>query len=83
MDQSPDDLCSALARNGQFTSLVRRTDDGEVYVDLAVSPVDQPVESVWFDPGRVTWGDEYQYSLEDGDVNDVANAILYTLRDVV
>lgn len=65
-------------------ALVRKTEDGDTYVDLATSVTEPPVESVWFDPGRITWGDEYQYSLEDGgDVDQVANAILYTLRDVV
>jgi hypothetical protein len=76
------DLAAALARNGQWYALVRETEDGEEYVDLAVDERSQPVESVWFDPGLVTWGDEYQYSLLlGGDVDELARAILYTLRD--
>lgn len=77
-----EDLTTALARNGTWTAIIRKTEDGEQYVDLADDVQSQPVESVWFDPTRVVWGSEYQFSVPaDDDTNDIANAILYTLRD--
>lgn len=78
-----DALATALAREGPWDALVRRTETGERYVDLATSTGDQPVESVWFDADKVVWGDEYQFSLPLAeDNNDIARAVLYTLRDV-
>lgn len=77
-----DALATALAREGPYDALVRSTETGERYVDLATDASAQPVASVWFDADKVVWGDEYQFSLPLGmDHSDVARAVLYTLRD--
>lgn len=83
MEPDPvDALATALAQQGPWSTFVRQTETGEKYVDLGRTAADQPVETVWFNPGSVTWGDEYEFTVSlSGDVTDTARAILYTLRD--
>ena len=76
-------LADALAKNGPWSAFVRKTETGERYVDLAREASDQPTETVWFDPGRAVWGDEFQYSTDLGDMNETAKVILYTMRDAL
>lgn len=77
-----DALAEALSRSGPWGAFVRTTETGEAYIDLAMTPQDQPSESVWFDPHQVVWGDQYQHALAlDGRYPQIALAILYTMRD--
>ena len=83
MDTSQiDALAEALAAHGWLFVLVRQTEDGEQYIDLAESAEADPVASVWFDPsGEIVWGDEYEYSMQLSDPSLSAQTILYTLKD--
>lgn len=75
-------LAEALSRYGQWGVFIRTTETGEPYIDIATTATDQPIESVWFDPQRAVWGDQYEHGVTlDDDYNGVAQAILYTLRD--
>lgn len=74
-------LAEALAKNGPWSAFVRQTETGEKYIDLARDASYQPTESVWFDPGRAVWGDNYEFTTDLGDMDETAKVILYTMRD--
>lgn len=75
-------LADALAHEGWWYVLVRQTEEGEKYIDLAASPTADPVASVWFDPsGLIVWGDEYEFSTQVPDPLQQAKTILYTIKD--
>lgn len=81
-DSQIEPLADALSALGWLYVLVRKTEDGETYLDLAETEQSDPVASVWFEPnGEVIWGDEYEYSTQLSDPVATARTILYTIKD--